>query len=138
MEKGSRWRGDRRRKRTLRPGGFIRAIIHAYWTRKDFLADRIIAINPKAVGVFRIAMKAGLNKSRQSSIQAIMKRIKAKGIDVVIYEPALHEDAFFGFKVLRDLAAFKNKVDVIVANRNTSELADVSDKVFTRDLFVSD
>ena len=120
------------------PQNLIRAIVDANRTRKDFLADQIIAMKPKAVGVFRLVMKAGSDNFRQSSIQGIMKRIKAKGIDLVIFEPAMREDEFFGSAVIRDLDAFKQEADVIIANRNTDELEDVRDKVFTRDLFGSD
>jgi len=120
------------------PQNLIRAIVDANRTRKDFLADQIIARKPRKVGVFRLVMKAGSDNFRQSSIQGIMKRIKAKGIEVVIYEPAMAEAEFFGSKVVRGLDAFKADCDVIIANRMTSEIADVEDKIFTRDLFGSD
>ncbi|OMJ32197.1 UDP-glucose 6-dehydrogenase [Sphingomonas sp. Sph1(2015)] len=120
------------------PQNLIRAIVDANRTRKDFLADRIIAKKPKRVGIFRLTMKAGSDNFRQSSIQGIMKRIKAKGIEVVVFEPSLAEDSFFGSKVYRDLAVFKQDSDVIIANRNDAELADVADKLFTRDIFGSD
>ncbi|WP_347091298.1 nucleotide sugar dehydrogenase [Sphingomonas parapaucimobilis] len=120
------------------PQNLIRAIVDANRTRKDFLADRIIAKKPKRVGIFRLTMKAGSDNFRQSSIQGIMKRIKAKGIEVVVFEPSLAEDRFFGSKVYRDLAVFKQDSDVIIANRNDAELADVADKLFTRDIFGSD
>jgi UDPglucose 6-dehydrogenase len=120
------------------PQNLIRAVVDANRTRKDFLADRIIAMKPKKVGVFRLVMKAGSDNFRQSSIQGIMKRIKAKGIEVVIYEPAMADQEFFGSKVLNDLGTFKQGCDVIIANRMTADLADVSEKVFTRDLFGSD
>ncbi len=120
------------------PQNLIRAIVDANRTRKDFLADQIIARKPARVGIFRLVMKAGSDNFRQSSIQGIMKRVKAKGIEVVIYEPAMHEDEFFGSTVVRDLEVFKSGVDVIIANRMTAEIQDVQDKVFTRDLFGSD
>jgi UDPglucose 6-dehydrogenase len=120
------------------PQNLIRAIVEANHTRKDFLADQIIAKRPKKVGVFRLVMKAGSDNFRQSSIQGIMKRIKAKGIEVVIYEPAMQEDAFFGSRVVRDLGAFKQECDIIIANRMMVDIEDVADKIFTRDLFGSD
>lgn len=120
------------------PQNLIRAIVDANRTRKDFLADQIIARKPGKVGVFRLTMKAGSDNFRQSSIQGIMKRIKAKGIEVLVYEPALAEDQFFGSRVINDLAAFKAECDVIVANRNAPEMADSQDKLFTRDIFGSD
>ncbi|MFC0205015.1 nucleotide sugar dehydrogenase [Novosphingobium soli] len=120
------------------PQNLIRAIVDANRTRKDFLADQIIARKPAKVGVFRLVMKAGSDNFRQSSIQGIMKRVKAKGIEVVIYEPAMHEEEFFGSKVVRDLRDFKQDCDIIIANRMTSEIEDVREKIFTRDLFGSD
>ena len=116
------------------PQNLIAAIVETNHTRKDFLADQVIARKPRVVGVYRLVMKAGSDNFRHSSIQGIMKRIKAKGIEVVVYEPALAEDQFFGSRVVRDLAAFKAEADVILANRRSDELADVADKVFTRDL----
>lgn len=120
------------------PQNLIRAIVDANRTRKDFLADQIIAQKPRVVGVHRLVMKAGSDNFRQSSIQGIMKRVKAKGIPVVVYEPAMEGDDFFGSPVIRDLESFKAQCDVIIANRMTSALEDVKDKVFTRDLFGSD
>jgi UDPglucose 6-dehydrogenase len=120
------------------PQNLIRAIVDANRTRKDFLADQIIARKPKKVGVYRLVMKAGSDNFRQSSIQGIMKRIKAKGIEIVIYEPAMTEDEFYGSKVLRDLHDFKTDCDIIIANRMTETIMDVESKVFTRDLYGSD
>jgi UDPglucose 6-dehydrogenase len=117
------------------PQNLIRAIVDANRTRKDFLADLIIARKPSKVGVFRLVMKSGSDNFRQSSIQGIMKRLKAKGIEVVIYEPAMQDGEFFGSKVVRDLNVFKAEVDVIIANRMTAEIEDIRDKIFTRDLF---
>jgi UDPglucose 6-dehydrogenase len=120
------------------PQNIIQAIVEANRTRKDFIADHIIAKAPKTVGIFRLTMKTGSDNFRFSSIQGIMKRIKAKGIRVIVYEPSLTEDSFFGSDVVRDLHAFKDASDLIVANRATDELEDVADRVFTRDLFGSD
>lgn len=120
------------------PQNLIRAIVDANNTRKDFLSDRILALNPKVVGVHRLVMKAGSDNFRESSIQGIMKRIKAKGIEVVVYEPALDEEDFFNSRVINDLAEFKKTADVIIANRCTPDIDDVRDKVFSRDLFGAD
>ena len=120
------------------PQNMIRAIVDANSTRKDFLADEIIKQKPKTVGVYRLVMKAGSDNFRQSSIQGIMKRIKAKGIDVVVYEPELRETDFFNSRVENNLSVFKSNVDIILANRMVAELEDVRDKVFTRDLFGDD
>ncbi len=120
------------------PQNLIRAIIDANSTRKDFLADQIIARAPKVVGVYRLVMKAGSDNFRDSSIQGIMKRVKAKGIPVIVYEPVLREDTFFGSQVVRDLERLKRDSDIIIANRVTDEIRDVAHKVFTRDVFGSD
>jgi UDPglucose 6-dehydrogenase len=120
------------------PQNLIRAVVEANSTRKDFIADRIIAMNPAHVGIYRLVMKAGSDNFRDSSIQGIMKRVKAKGIPVTVYEPQLTEDHFFNSPVERDLASFKATSDVIIANRMVPELQDVAAKVFTRDLFGAD
>lgn len=120
------------------PNNLIRAIVDSNTTRKDFVADSVIRKNPKRVGVYRLVMKAGSDNFRASAIQGVMKRIKAKGIEVVIYEPTLREPEFFCSKVMTDLAQFKESCDVILANRMVEELSDVTDKVYTRDLFGSD
>jgi UDPglucose 6-dehydrogenase len=120
------------------PNNIVRAIVDANNTRKDFVADSILRKNPKVVGVYRLIMKSGSDNFRASSIQGIMKRIKAKGIEVVIYEPELEDTEFFHSKVMTNLANFKAISDVIIANRHSDNLADVEDKVYTRDLFGSD
>jgi len=120
------------------PNNIIQAIVDANRTRKDFIADSVLAKNPKKVGVYRLIMKFGSDNFRASAIQGVMKRIKAKGIEVVVYEPVLHDDEFFGSKVIKDLQTFKNECDVIISNRQTPELNDVKEKVFTRDLFGND
>lgn len=120
------------------PQNIISAIVEANRTRKDFIASQIIAKQPKVVGVYRLTMKSGSDNFRQSSIQGVMKRIKAKGIEVVVYEPTMKDDAFFNSKVIRNLDEFKEKCDVILANRYNEDLADVMDKVYTRDLYFRD
>ena len=120
------------------PSNIIGAIVDANRTRKDFVADAIIGKNPKVVGVYRLTMKANSDNFRQSSIQGVMKRIKAKGIEIVVYEPGLQDDEFFHSRVIQDLDEFKQISDVILTNRNSDELADVSDKVYTRDLYARD
>ncbi|WP_319059698.1 nucleotide sugar dehydrogenase [Aliarcobacter skirrowii] len=120
------------------PSNLIEAIVKSNSTRKDFIADSIIKRDPKVVGIYRLVMKTGSDNFRSSAIQGIMKRIKAKGIEVVIYEPALEEETFFNSKVIKDLEEFKTISDVIVANRLSKTLKDVEDKVYTRDIFGND
>lgn len=120
------------------PQNLIKAIVKSNTTRKDFIAQSIMKRNPQVVGIYRLIMKAGSDNFRASSIQGIMKRIKARGIEVIIYEPTLIEKEFFHSEVINDLQAFKAKADIIVANRLADDLADVSDKIFTRDLFGND
>lgn len=120
------------------PNTLIRAIVDSNTVRKDFIAEEIIARKPQTVGIYRLIMKSGSDNFRASSIQGIMKRIKAKGIKTVVYEPILKEDLFFNSEVMRDLEAFKSQCDLIVANRLTEDIRDVEDKVFTRDLYQKD
>jgi UDPglucose 6-dehydrogenase len=117
------------------PQNLIRAIVEANSTRKDFIAESVLKLNPNVVGIHRLIMKAGSDNFRASSIQGIMKRIKAKGVEVVVYEPVLTEATFFNSRVLNDLAQFKKEADVIVANRMTDDVQDVAHKVYTRDIF---
>ena len=120
------------------PQNIISAIVAANGTRKDFIADQIIAKKPAVVGIYRLTMKSGSDNFRQSSIQGVMKRIKAKGIEVVIWEPTMRDDSFFNSRVIRDIDEFKSMSDVIIANRYSEELKDVLDKVYTRDLYFRD
>ena len=120
------------------PQNMMQAIVDANRTRKDFLAEEILRSKPQTVGIYRLVMKAGSDNFRQSSVQGIMKRIKAKGVNVVVYEPALDAPDFFHSEVIKDLGTFKSRCDIIIANRRTADLDDVADKVFTRDLFGGD
>ena len=120
------------------PSNIIRAIVDANSTRKDFIADSVIRKGPKVVGIYRLVMKSGSDNFRASAIQGVMKRIKAKGIEVVVYEPVLEEEDFFNSRVVNDLEAFKSMSDVIIANRLSDDIKDVADKVYTRDLFGAD
>lgn len=120
------------------PQNLIKAIVEANTTRKDFVASRILARKPKTVGIYRLTMKTNSDNFRDSSVQGIMKRLKAKGVEVIVYEPALEADDFFSSKVIRDLEDFKTRSDVIVANRISDDIRDVVDKVYTRDLFGAD
>jgi UDPglucose 6-dehydrogenase len=120
------------------PQNLIRAVVEANSTRKDFIAEEIIRLKPKVVGIYRLIMKSGSDNFRASSVQGVMKRLKAKGIEVIVYEPSLKEVEFYGSAVIGDLAAFKNQADLIVANRKSKELIGIESKVYTRDLFGGD
>ncbi|TPE54659.1 nucleotide sugar dehydrogenase [Maribrevibacterium harenarium] len=120
------------------PNNLIRAIVDANVTRKDFIANAILKRNPKVVGIYRLVMKSGSDNFRASAIQGVMKRLKAKGVEVIVYEPVLEEETFFNSRVIKDLEAFKQESDVIVANRIVPDVEDVLDKVYTRDLFGRD
>ena len=117
------------------PQSLIKAVVEANRARKDFIAERIIAAHPRVVGIYRLAMKEGSDNFRQSAVQGVMKRIKAKGVEVIVYEPALEEEHFYNSRVIRDLGAFKAEADLIISNRRSAKLADVAEKVMTRDLF---
>lgn len=120
------------------PNNLIKAIVDANSTRKDFIAESIIKKNPKVVGIYRLVMKAGSDNFRESAIQGVMKRIKAKGIEVIVYEPVLEKNTFFRSRVISELDSFKSEADIILANRVTDEIMDVRDKIYTRDLFGQD
>ena len=120
------------------PNNLIKAIVDANTTRKDFIAESIIKRSPKVVGIYRLVMKSGSDNFRDSAIQGVMKRIKAKGIEVIVYEPVLKEESFFRSAVIRDLTVFKERADVVLANRLTEDIKDIRDKVYTRDLFGHD
>lgn len=120
------------------PQNLIQAIVEANKTRKDLIADKVIGRHPKVVGIYRLIMKSGSDNCRASSIQGIMKRLKAKGIEVIVYEPTLKDNLFYNSKVTKDLEDFKSEANIIIANRKADALLDVQDKVYTRDLFGSD
>jgi UDPglucose 6-dehydrogenase len=120
------------------PSNIVRAIVDANSTRKDFIADSVIRKKTQVVGIYRLVMKSGSDNFRASAIQGVMKRIKAKGIEVIVYEPVLEEEDFFNSRVVNDLETFKAEADVIIANRLSDDIRDVADKVYTRDLFGAD
>jgi UDPglucose 6-dehydrogenase len=120
------------------PQNLVRAIVDSNTTRKDFVASQVLARQPTRVGIYRLVMKAGSDNYRASSIQGVMKRLKAKGVEVLVYEPELKQESFFGSRVIHDLTVFKRDCDLIVANRLTNEIRDTQDKVYTRDLFGGD
>jgi UDPglucose 6-dehydrogenase len=120
------------------PQNLIKAIVDANTTRKDFIAETVIRKKPKCVGIYRLIMKSGSDNYRASAVQGLMKRIKAKGIEVVVFEPVIDESEFYGSEILNDLKQFKEKCDVVMSNRMVPELLDIRDKVYTRDLFGND
>jgi UDPglucose 6-dehydrogenase len=120
------------------PQTLIKAIVTANSSRKDFIAENILKLNPKLVGIYRLVMKTGSDNWRESSVQGIMKRLKAKGIKIIIYEPAMQNDNFFGSEIVKDLKKFKKQSDIIIANRTSEDLEDVKIKIYTRDIFGKD
>jgi len=120
------------------PNNLIKAVVEANRTRKDYIADSIVKLGPKVVGVYRLVMKAGSDNFRASAVLGVMKRLKAKGVGVVVYEPAMQRETFFGSRVIKDLELFKRECDLDIANRKSAEILDISHKLYTRDLFGND